>query len=162
MNKTTDLLHLHLALVKPLKWMDPSLNVVTIPPKVKENHFRHCYAKLLKTTKKHVNENIKDKKKRLPTVACTTIKFTTHFFLVSYCEEKRTMKDFVITWFIDCSHRDENVTMVTKLINDSYWFMYDDDCISAEMEERSLINMGPHYGSLVINIPMQHECKKIP
>ena len=68
------------------------------------------------------------------------------------------MKDFIIMWFIDCSHRDENVTMVTKPINDSYWFLY--DCISAEMEERSLINMGPHYGSLVINIPMQHECKK--
>ena len=48
--------------------------------------------------------------------------------------------------------------MVTKPINDSYWFLY--DCISAEMEERSLINMGPHYGSLVINIPMQHERKK--
>ena len=65
-------------------------------------------------------------------------------------------------WFVDCSHRDENVTMVTKPINDSYWFLYDehddDDCISSEMEdcERSLINMGPHYGSLVINIPIQH------
>ena len=43
------------------------------------------------------------------------------------------MKDLVVTWFIDCSHRDETVTMVTKLINDSYWFLY--DCISAEMEE---------------------------
>ena len=88
MNKMTDLLHLHLVLVKPLEWMDPSLNVVTIPPKVKENHFWHCYAKLLKTTKKCVNKNIKDKKKRHATVARTTIKFTTHFFLVSRCEEK--------------------------------------------------------------------------
>ena len=79
-NKTTDLLHLHLALVKPLEWMDPSLNIVTVPPKVKENHFWHCYAKLSKTTKKRVNENIKDKKNRRPTVARTTIKFTTHFF----------------------------------------------------------------------------------
>ena len=70
------------------------------------------------------------------------------------------MKDFVIMWFIDSSHKDENVTMVTKPINDSYWFLYDDDCMSAEMEERFLINMGPHYGSLVINMPMQHECKK--
>ena len=73
------------------------------------------------------------------------------------------MKDLIITWFVDCSHRDENVTMVTKPINDSYWFSYDenrhddDDCISSEMEdcEQSLINMGPHYGSLVINIPTQ-------
>ena len=79
---------------------------------------------------------------------------------MSRCEEKSTTKDFIVTWFIDCSLRDENVTMVTKPINDSYWFLYDDDCISAEMEERSLINMGPHYCSLVINIPMQHECKK--
>ena len=55
-NKTTDLLHLNLALVKPLKWMDPSLNIVAVPPKVKENHFRHCYAKLLKTMKKRVDE----------------------------------------------------------------------------------------------------------
>ena len=77
---------------------------------------------------------------------------------MSRCEEKSTTKDFVVMWFIDCSHRDENVTMVTKPINDSYWFLY--DCISAEMEERWLINMGPHYGSLVINISMQHECKK--
>ena len=79
-NKTTDLLHLHLALVKPLEWMDPSLNVVAVPPKVKENHFWHCYAKLLKMTKKRVDENIKDKKKRRPTVARTIIKFMTHFF----------------------------------------------------------------------------------
>ena len=84
------------------------------------------------------------------------------------------MKDFIIMWFIDCSHRDENVTMVTKPINDSYWFLYDenhhdddDDCILSEMEdcEQSLINMGPHCGSLVINLPMQHShmnVKKIP
>ena len=138
--------------------MDPSLNVVTIPPKVKENHFQCCYAKLLKTTKKHVDENIKDKKKA--SCNCSTHNHQIHdtFFLVSRCEEKSTTKDFVVTWFIDCSHRDENVIMVTKPINDSYWFLYDDDCISAEMEdcERSLINMGPHYGSLVINILMQH------
>ena len=114
-NKTTDLLHLNLALVKPLEWMDPSLNVVTVPPKVKENHFRHCYAKLLKTTKKRVDENIKDKKQAQPSNS-------RHIFLVSHCEEKSTMKDFVIMWFIDCSHSDENVTMVTKPINDSYWF----------------------------------------
>ena len=49
------------------------------------------------------------------------------------------MKDFIIMWFVDCSHRDENVTMVTKPINDSYWFLYDehddDDCISSEIED---------------------------
>ena len=127
MNKLTDLLHLHLALIKPLEWMDPLLKVVAVPPKVKENHFWHCYAKLLKMTKKRVDEDLKDKKKRRPTVARTTIKFMTHFFLVLCCEEKSTTKDFIVTWFIDHSHRDENVTMVTKPINDSYWFLYDDD-----------------------------------
>ena len=61
--------------------MDGSIiNIVTIPPKVKENHFQHCHAKLLKTMKKHVDENIKDKKKHRATVARTAIKFTTHFF----------------------------------------------------------------------------------
>ena len=106
-------------------------------------------------------KTLRIRKKRCATVARTTIKFTTHF-LVSHCEEKSTMKDFIIMWFVDCSHRDENVTMV---INDSYWFLYDenrhddnDDCILSEMEdcEQLLINMGPHCSSLVINLPTQH------
>ena len=91
-NKTTDLLHLHLALVKPLEWMDPSLNIVAIPPKIKENHFRRCYAKLLKTMKKCVDENIKDKKNRRAVVARTTIKIMTHFFWCRAVKKKVPQK----------------------------------------------------------------------